>query len=359
MRLAGFAIAMTGVVAAGCGHSDKGVSSVTPAPVAARVEKVERVEVPQWVEVYGTTEADRQTAVSSRVMATVTSVPVKEGQSVAAGAVLVLIDPETARGQEAQARGALAQAEAAHSLASRNLQRFEALAAKGAASQLELDMARMQAEQAAGAVEQANGAVSAAASVARESRVVAPFAGRVVRRMVEAGDLAAPGRPLVVLESEAGRRFAAMVPESVVAAAGLAIGAAVPVRIDSRPDLGEIGGTVVEKTPGADPMSHTFEVKVELPDVAVASGAAGRARIATGHRVTLTVPASAVLKVGGLDLVVVRDDAATARSRAVVIGQSLPDGRLEVLSGLAGGESVLVELAAVPADGAPVEETLS
>jgi len=357
MRIAAIAIAMTGVLAAACGHGDKAAPTAQPAPVRARVENVDRVVGPQWVEVYGTTEADRQTAISSRVMATVTAVPVREGQSVAAGAVLVVIDPETARGQEAQARGALAQAEAARSLADRNLQRFEALAAKGAASQLELDMARMQAEQGAGAVEQAAGAVAAAASVARESQVVAPFAGRVVRRMVEAGDLAAPGRPLISLESESGRRFVAAVPESIVAASsGLAIGAMVPVRIDARPDLGEIAGRVVETTPGADPMSHTYQVKVELPGITVASGAAGRARIATGRRSALTVPAAAVLKVGGLDLVVVRDASGRARSRAVSPGAALPDGRVEVLAGVKAGDEVLVGLGAAPADGAPVEE---
>ena len=356
MRIAAIAIATTGVLAAACGHSEKTVSVAQPAPVAARVARVEQVTVPQWVEVYGTTEADRQTAVSSRVMATVTAVPVKEGQSVAAGAVLVTIDPETARGQEAQARGALAQAEAAAALASRNLQRFEALAATNAASQLELDMARMQAQQAAGAVEQAKGAVAAAASVARESQVTAPFAGRVVRRMVEVGDLAAPGRPLVMLESSAGRRFSAVVPESVVVASNLAVGAAVPVRIDARPDLGEMAGHVVEKTPGADPMSHTYEVKVELPEVAVASGAAGRARIATGTRSALAVPAGSLLKVGGLDLVVVRDGEGRARSRAVSPGGALADGRVEVLAGVKAGDEVLLGLGAAPADGAPVEE---
>jgi RND family efflux transporter MFP subunit len=356
MRFAAIAIATTGVLAAACGHGEKSSQAAQAAPVAARVARVDQIDVPQWVEVYGTTEADRQTAVSSRVMATVTAVAVTEGQLVAAGAVLVVIDPATARGQEAQARGALAQAEAAHSLASRNLQRFEALAAKGAASELELDMARMQAEQAAGAVEQAQGAVAAAASVARESQVVAPFAGRIVRRMVEAGDLAAPGRPLVVIESATGRRFALAVPESVVAASGLAIGATVPVRIDARPDLGEIAGIVAEKTPGADPMSHTFQVKIELPEVAVVSGAAGRARIATGGRTALVVPAGALLKVGGLDLVIVRDASGRARSRAVSPGATLPDGRVEVLAGVKAGDEVLVGLGAAPADGAPVEE---
>ena len=183
-------------------------------PVSARIVRVEAVTVPQGAELYGTVEAERTAAVSSRVMATVTAVLVKPGDPVRAGQVLVEIDPATARGQEAQARGALAQAQAALALAERNFERFQTLAAKGAASQLELDVARMQYEQAKGAVTQGEGAVEAAASVARESRVVAPFDGRVAAKLVEVGDLAAPGRPLVMVESAAGRRLVLPCPRA-------------------------------------------------------------------------------------------------------------------------------------------------
>ena len=72
-------------------------------------------------------------------------------------------------------------------------------------------MARMQYEQAKAAVEQAKGAVSSASSVAGDSRVVAPFSGRVGRKMVEVGDLAAPGRPLLVIERTGSRGCVASV----------------------------------------------------------------------------------------------------------------------------------------------------
>ena len=141
--------------------------------------------MPDRLTLYGTVTADRTAAVSSRVMANVVAVPARVGQSVAAGDVLVEIDPQTAKGQEAQARGALAQARAALSLAERNYERYKALAASGSASPLELDMARMQYEQAKGAVQQGEGAVEAASSVARESRVdgaVRRPCGRAPRR---------------------------------------------------------------------------------------------------------------------------------------------------------------------------------
>ena len=72
----------------------------------------------------------------------------------------------------------------------------------------------MEYERAQGAVTQAEGAVRAATTVAGESIVRAPFTGRVVDTLVDVGDLAAPGRPLVRVESTAGRQFWVTVREA-------------------------------------------------------------------------------------------------------------------------------------------------
>lgn len=353
-------MAMAAMVALGgmtvaCGGG-KTAQPLDAGVVQARVARAEVVAAPTTVELYGTVEAGRTVAVSSRVMAAVTAVPVLTGESVRAGQVLVEIDPQTAKGQEAQARGALAQAQAALSVAARNHERFRALHEKGAASELEFDLARMQLEQAQGAVQQAQGAVEAASSVARESRVAAPFAGRVVSRMVEVGDLAAPGRPLVMLESEQGRRLVVAAPERAALASGLAKGSELPVTIEALGRERVITGRVVEMSPGADPAAHTFLVKLDLGEVEVTTGATGRARLATGTRQAVQVPAAAVLSRGGMQLVAVRDAEGRARTRAVTVGASLPADQVEVLSGLRGGEAVLIGLSAPPADGARVEE---
>ena len=161
-----------------------------------------------------------------------------------------------------------------------------------------------------------------------DSRVTAPFAGRVVRRMVEVGDLAAPGRPLLMLETGSSRRAALSVPESAVAASGLEVGSPVTVTVDARPGLGEISGRVVEMSPGADPLSHAYRVKVALPEAApderpLATGSAVRASVPVGRRPAVVVPADALVSRGGLDLVILVDDEGRATSRAVTVGRTL------------------------------------
>jgi multidrug efflux pump subunit AcrA (membrane-fusion protein) len=121
--------------------------------------------------------------------------------------------------------------------------------------------------------------------------------------------------------------------------------------------LGTLEGTVVEVSPGADPASHSFQVKIGLEVPNLPSGGAGRASIAAQSRPIVVVPADAVLRHGGLTQVVVRNDEGLASSRVVTVGDSLPDGRVEILSGLSGGETVLLGLASPPPAGTPVERT--
>lgn len=357
------AISMPLALLAGCGGSETGESRSTEAAgersLSAPVALAERLEVPRTLELYGTVESDRTASVSSRVTAPVTAVHAAAGDTVSRGQVLLEIDPRAARGQVAQASGALAQARAALALTERNYERYRALAASDSASELELDMARMEYDRSRGAVEQAEGALAAASAVAADSRVTAPFDGRVVRRMVEVGDLATPGRPLLTLESGSSRRAALSVPESAVAAGGLDLGSPVAVRVDARPDLGTLTGTVVEMSPGSDPMSHAYDVAVALPDSGrlAATGSAVRASVPVGSRWAVAVPADAVLARGGLDLVVVLGEDGAAGSRAVTVGGPLPDGRVEILSGLQGGERVVVGLAAVPPAGTSIRPT--
>ncbi len=342
-----------------CGDSGPHAVLAAPEPIAVHVWHAERQTTAEQTAIAGTVTADRTADISSRVMATITAAHVELGDPVETGQLLISIDPATAAGQLEQTTGALAQARAALALATRNRERFEALAASESASELELDTARMQYEQAAGAVQQAEGAVAAARSLAGESSVRAPFAGRVVARFAEVGDLATPGRVLVRIESKTGRRLTVAVPELLAATTRLAVGTPLPVTLDAYPDLGVLTGTVAEISPGPDPSTHAFTVKIELPTrpdaPALATGSAGRVLLPLGARDSVIVPRAAIVRSGGLDLVVVRDARGLAASRVVTLGNEFHDGRVEVLSGLAGDEALAVGLTVAPPLGTPLE----
>jgi RND family efflux transporter MFP subunit len=346
-----FTVVALGLVA--CGHDEPKTAAADLKPLSVEVVPVEQLTESKPIELRGVVQPARQASVSSRVMGPVVKLNVRAGSTVAKNQVLLEIQPEAAAGQLGQAKGALAQAEAAFALAERNFTRYQALHDDNAASELELDMAKMRYEQAKGAVEQAEGAVQAASSVADESVVRAPFAARVVETMAEVGDLAAPGRPLVRVESIEGQQIWLNVRESDIGR--VQIGDPIPVQIDALPDLGTVSGEVREIVPSADPATHTFTVKVGLGQIDAPSGFSGRASIIGDSADRLVVPTGAVHRRGGLELVIVRAADGSARTRAVTTGGTVGRDLIEVLSGVDAGESVVVNAPGPVADGTPLE----
>ncbi len=342
------------LLAGACSDDRPEPAATALTPLKTQLVPVEVINEQRPIEVYGIVRPSRQVAVSSRVMGPVLAVAARPGDVVRQGQKLLEIQGEASDGQLAQARGGLAQAAAGLVLAERNFQRFEALHDEGAASELELDMARAQLEQARGAVGQAEGAVQAATSVADEAVVVAPFAGRVVERMVEVGDLVAPGRPLVRIEALAGQQIWL----TVRAADRVRIAKSQPLEVsfDARPGLGTVTGVVQEIVPAADSATHTFTVKVGLDDLAISSGLGGRAVIPGDEVERLVVPGHTVHRRGGLELVVLCGTDGLARTRAVKTGKDLGQGRIEILSGLQAGEQVALDAPGPVADGTPVQE---
>jgi len=171
--------------------------------------------------------------------------------------------------------------------------------------------------------------------------------------MVDVGDLVAPGRPLVRLESLSGRQIWLTVREADIHR--VEEGQSIKVRFDSLQGQEPVQGTIDEIVPAADPTTHTFTIKVGLEDVEVASGTSGRGYLPGDQVERLKIPVSAVHQRGGLELVVIRAADGLARTRAVTLGRKLDEESVEVLSGLVEGDQVLIDISGPLAEGTPVE----
>lgn len=347
--LAVLLVLVGGLVSAGCSRNEPqpraaAVTAVRTEIVTARTEN-------DAAEAVGTLRAMREAIISGKVMGTVTEIRKNAGDPVRQGEILIVIDSRDVLGQVMQAQGALAQARAAAALAETNFHRFEQLSARGAASQLELDQARYQHDTAKGAVQQAEGAVSTASSYQAYAEIPAPFAGIVVDRFCEVGDMASPGRPLVKIEDPRKLRLYASLDAARAAAAQ--VGVAVEVQVPSI-DNRIFRGTVAEVVPSADPATRSILVKIDLdesPDLR--AGLFGRARLPLGDRTALRVPRAAVVRRGGVPGVFVAEG-----GRAILRMVSLDEDRPEspqVLSGLASGDAVILDPPEGLEVGAPIE----
>jgi HlyD family secretion protein len=106
-----------------------------------------------------------------------------------------------------------------------------------------------------------------------------------------------------------------------------------------------VPATVEEIVPYADPKSRTFLVKVAMPPIeGLYPGMFGKLRIPVGRRRIVTVPASAVRRVGQLELVTGQQTDDGWQTRHVKTGARIGDA-VEILSGLDGTETIGWEVA--------------
>lgn len=315
-----------------------------PAHAAATVRKlatapVEQRTAPGSIEVEGVVVGRFESVISSRLAAPVATVPAVPGQTVRAGTVLVRLEEQEARGALAGARAAMESASAALLLARKNRARFERLEGRRAAAALELDRARQEEAAATAAVASAAAMLRHAELDRAQTVLTAPFDAVVVERFVSPGDLAGPGRALVRIASLSGRRVEAAPAEQDAAA--LATGGSLEVVVAGR----TVTGRIAEIVGMVDPATRRRTVRIDLPsDSEPPIGSFARVVLpAPGPAGTrLFVPAGAVVAHGGLEVVWAVDRDGRAALRYVRTG-SRREGKVEVLSGLAPGERVVLD----------------
>jgi multidrug efflux pump subunit AcrA (membrane-fusion protein) len=94
--------------------------------------------------------------------------------------------------------------------------------------------------------------------------------------------------------------------------------------------------------PSVDPLSRTFLVKVEIKDQSLKTGLYGRALLPKGEKEKILVPRMAIVEKGQLIGVYAVDDNGVITYRLVRTGKVYGEN-VEVLSGLKGGERIVVD----------------
>jgi RND family efflux transporter MFP subunit len=156
---------------------------------------------------------------------------------------------------------------------------------------------------------------------------------------------------VIAVQDDSLYRLEASVPDGDVS--HLHKGMAVDVSIGA--DQMKSRGIISVIAPSGDPGTRKFVVKVDLPkSVKVLAGNFGRMSFAVGHIQGIAVPESVVHDEGGLTSVFVADDNGYARMRVIKVGRTLKNG-VEIVSGLASGDRVIVENTGVLADGVKVK----
>lgn len=326
---------------------DKVRPGEVPAPRASAAGRTlapaVRATEPQTEAAVGSIQPKKRTEVASQLLAGVLEVKARPGDRVLAGAPLVTLDDRELAAQQREALAALTAADADLVTRRADFERAKRGRASGAVSDDEF-----------GKVEGAFRVAEAQAGRGREviarlavqltyTKIAASGPGLVAERLVEPGDLATPGKTLLVIYDPADLELHANVPESMAKA--VSVGQQLPVDIQA-PDL-HVTGTVREVVPLAQQATRSVLVKLTLPPPPAGKtllpGMFGRVEIEVGTADRLWVPAAAVRRIGQLDLVDVAGADGTLTRRFVRVGRERKRGGvdvIEILSGLTAGDRV-------------------
>ena len=370
------AAVLAGLVLTACSHDAKTASAETAPPIPVTVVRVAMADIADTFEAGGVVQARTTATIMARIQAPVREVRVAPGDRVRAGQVLIVLDGRDLAAHARSARAAALAADqgvtaaaseqqgadAALALARTSHARIAGLYAKRSATLQELDDAMgalrsaearaagtaARAQAAASGVDSARAASEAAGTTESFALITAPFDGVVAEKMVEPGNMAAPGMPLMRVEDTRGFRLDVRVDESRIG--HVAVGAMVSVSVDSgtggTPTT--ISGTVAEIGRAVDADARAFLVKITLPDTTgLRSGTFGRAHFSGPGRRALTVPANALVHRGQLTSVLVVEQE-IARVRLVSVRGP------EVLAGVSEGDVVIVAAPPTVTDGSRV-----
>ena len=325
-------------------------------PAEVGVVTVQPGVVELVTELPGRLEASRVAQVRARATGILQERLFREGSDVKAGQALFRIDPAPYEATLASARGQQAKAEAALAQAKATLERYRPLVAERAVSQQDFVNAEMAVKQAEADVAVARASVQTAGINRAYADVTSPIAGRIGRALVTEGALVGQGdaTPLAVVQqvdplyvnftqsaSEA-MKLARAVEAGQLQKRGN--GAAVKVMLEDgseHPQTGKLlfADLTVDSTSG----QVTLRAEVPNPGGKLLPGLYVRVRLVQAEASqAIILPQQAVTRSPKGDSVMVVDAQGKVAPRPVKLGGQ-QGGRWVVLDGLKTGEQVMVD----------------
>ena len=290
---------------------------VLPARNGTVIERTESV---------GTARANESVTVTAKQAGIVTQINFVEGQRVRAGAALAELEA-------GERRADLDQARAQRNEIRQRLDRARQLRPGGNVAEARLDELESQ-------LHAADARVRAMDARLEDSRIVAPFDGRVGLRQVSLGALVQPGTPVTTLDDVSKIKFEFAVPETVLAQ--LAVGLNVIARTSAFPDRTFEGKVSVIDT-RVDPSTRAVRVNAlfDNKDEILKPGLFLNVELALARRENATLIREEALLAEGLRQFVFVVEGDRVKRREVKLGVRL-QGEVEILQGVAAGALVVV-----------------
>jgi len=373
-----------------CGQKEN--AEVTPVEVktvyGVKVAKVKSLKIEKMDTFSGTVIPNDQVMISPKVVGYLKEVRVKPGDRVRRGQILAVIESSDIRPDVEKAKAGLKEidaalkeiekamdevnalksaAEANYELAKKTFERFKELYEANATSSQQFDEVKAKLEEAKAHLEavkakeaqlverknallakkeQIKADLSKAKAYLGYTYLRSPVNGIVLQKLVDKGNLVSPQTPIFAVGSYP-LKVRAYIDSSYFGK--VRVGDVLKVRIGNK----KFRGKVSEVDKSADPVSHKFGIKIDIGKANVIPGSYVTVEVPIKRETALTIPASALYRVGSLEYVFVIKDG-KAELRLIKTGRKIGD-KLIVLSGLKEGERIAVSNVENLRDGARIE----
>jgi membrane fusion protein (multidrug efflux system) len=322
----------------GGGGPGAGGANAGGAPVAVEATKVVTAPMPQAITAVGSLRSDESVTLRPESAGRISEITFQEGQRVAKGAPLVKLDPAIPQAEAQQARANL-------TLAKSKFDRAVDLAKRNYISGQAKDEAENN-------LKVAEASVQLAEAKLAKTDIRAPFSGIIGLRSVSVGDYVKEGADLVNLESIDPLKVDFRVPETYMRQ--VQVGQALEVTLDALPGK-TFDGKVIAVNPLIDAAGRSVVIRAQVrnQDTTLRPGMFTRVRLLTReHTDALVLPEQALVPQGTEQFVFKVVNGKVARVK-IETGQRR-DSKVEVLSGLSLGDTVVTAGQLKLRDGVPV-----
>jgi len=349
------ALGATSVLAA-CGKTADVASSAIPEQIIGPelVALVAQTTITSGPSISGSLVADKTASIRAEVGGRVTAVLVEPGAHVSKDTPLARVDDNAVRETMLGAKSGVTQAQLGADIAKRDQDRAERLLAAGAVAENAVENARRGNLAAQAALEDAKARLANAQRNLDNTTLKAPYDGIVSERQVNAGDIVAPGAPMFTIVDPSTMRLEGSVPADQLGAVRL--GANIKFGVTGYPGKSFVG-TISNIYPSADPQTKQVRLYARIPNAGsgLVAGLFASGRVASTSHSALAIPMNAVDQ-RGLKPSVLRLKGGKAEKVEISLGvRDDETENVEVLTGLARGDTVLVGRAQGITVGAPVK----
>jgi RND family efflux transporter MFP subunit len=339
----------------GCHHAAEEAEEKR-APAAVTCSAVEAAQIDETIDVSGVIAPPPKlrALVGSQVAGRIARVYVEEGDPVAAGALIAMIEDPALPAGTAEARAVVAAAEAAKAAADVEVARQQRLVTTGIGARKDLDDAKARAATTAAELAGARARSGLASSQLSRREIRAPQSGVVLHLYHRAGETVdgTGGSPIAEVADISTLELHAQTSPGSLARLHDGLPASIHVLGIEAP----IAGTVARVAPAVDPTTLLGQVRIALASSEnVKVGTSATAQIAVATRPGIRIPATALRRSMVGDDEVVTCVNGTAKVKTVKVGIRSDKG-VAILEGLAAGDRVVTDHALGLDDGQPLDE---